>query len=61
MASLRLVKENSNSLDSVMASVGHASTHRSQWMQRRKLISYTKPYRSPGETGESGGLSAPRT
>jgi len=39
MASLRLVKENSISFDSVMASVGQASTHRSQWMQRRKLIS----------------------
>ena len=31
----RLVKENSNSFVSVIASVGHASTHRSQWMQRR--------------------------
>ena len=27
----------------VIASVGQASTHRSQWMHRRKLISYTKP------------------
>ena len=34
-ASRRLVKENSNSLLSVIASVGQASTHRSQWMQRR--------------------------
>ena len=32
---VRLVKLNSNSLLSVMASVGQASTHRSQWMQRR--------------------------
>ena len=39
MASLRLVKENSISFDSVMASVGQASTHMSQWMHRRKLIS----------------------
>jgi hypothetical protein len=35
MASARFVKENSNSFVSVMASVGQASTHRSQWMQRR--------------------------
>ena len=31
----RLVKQNSNSFVSVIASVGHASTQRSQWMQRR--------------------------
>ena len=49
----------SNNFDSVIASVGQASTHMSQWMQRRKSISYTKPYRSPGDTGASGGLSAP--
>ena len=39
MASCLLVKENSKSFDSVIASVGQASTQRSQWMQRRKLIS----------------------
>jgi hypothetical protein len=35
MASERFVKLNSKSFDSVIASVGHASTHMSQWMHRR--------------------------
>jgi len=34
MESFRSVKENSNSLLSVMASVGQGSTQRAQWMQR---------------------------